>query len=241
VWRIEHGCALSLINTYTPPYGVFSMAVSPSGNALVLSYGVDFVVGSYGIGPGGVLTGPYTAYLNGYGYASWGVDITADSKYAIFDTQFNDTTVDIFVINSNGSLGNDYEFGGYGDLGDAPGAGWIRLSPDQKFLFVNDDSDKVTTLNFTEAPINLTYTGCMTTLRVPKGERLFASTGMATELPSGGGGALYVTELLDVSGIAILTINAETGCTREASASPFALSDPNSGISTLVPWPPRPF
>jgi hypothetical protein len=29
VWRIKEGCALSLINTYTPPYAVFSMAVSP--------------------------------------------------------------------------------------------------------------------------------------------------------------------------------------------------------------------
>jgi hypothetical protein len=237
VWRIEQGCALSLINTYTPPYVVFGMAVTPSGNALLISYFTDFEVGSYGIGPGGVLTGPYTTYLNGNGYAPWGLDITADSKYAIFDTQGDySASVDIFVINADGSLGNDYEF----DSGNAT-PGFVRLSPDQKYLFVNDDKETITTLNFTEAPINLTYTGCTTRLRVPKNESGLWSEGMATELPSGNGGALYVAEFWAYSSVAVLTINPETGCTKEASASPFALPDAIATIRSIVAWPPRSF
>jgi hypothetical protein len=192
---------------------------------------------SYGIGAGGVLTGPYTAYLNGNGYAPWGVDITADIKYAIFDTQGDYApVVDIFAINADGSLGTGYEFGG----GNAYLAGYPRLSPDQKFLFVNDDSEHVATLNFTEAPINLTYTGCTTKLRNPK-RVAFGSFGMATELPSGDGGALYVAEVSNGSGIAILTVNPETGCTTEAAASPYFFSDPSAAVGSATAWPPRPF
>jgi hypothetical protein len=238
VWRIKRGCTLSLINTYTPPYIAFSMAVAPNGQTLVISYETDFEVGSYGIGPGGVLIGPYTAYLNGNGYAAEGLDITADSKFAIFETQGDySASVDIFVINADGSLGNDYEF----DSGNASLAGYPRLSPDQKFLFVNDDSEHVTTLNFTEAPINLTYTGCTTKLRVPRDEPSVAAFGMATELPSGDGGTLYVAEQGNFSHIGILAVNASTGCLTEAASSPFQLTDNNARVGSVAAWPPRPF
>ena len=243
VWRIEHGCALNLVNTYSSLFATFSMAVSPNGQALVISYETDFCVGSYGIGPGGVLTGPYLAELNtNNGYAPWGVDITADSKYAIFDSQSSFTAVDIFAIDANGSLGNDYSFGGYGSLGSAKSGGFIRLNPDQKFLFVNDDGEHITTLNFTESPvINLTFTGCLTTLRVPKDEPSLFSNTMAMALPAGSGGALYVAEVGDFSHIGTFVVNPSTGCTTEAATSPFQLTDNNAALGSIAAWPPRPF
>jgi hypothetical protein len=244
VWRIEHGCTLSLLHTYTPTYGIYSMAVSPNGAALVMSYWSDFFVGSYGIGPDGTLTGPYDLGLGSNGYRPWGVDITADSKYAIIDLQSDYTAVDVFPINSNGSLDTRYyEFGGDESLGDASGGGWIWLSPDEKFLFVNDDSERLTTLNFNEANLTqgLTYTGCMTTLRVPKNEQSIWSYGMATQFTTGTGSALYVGEEFDYSTVATLAIDADTGCTTETAASPFEFSDGYATISTVEAWPPRPF
>jgi hypothetical protein len=245
VWRIKDGCALSLVNTYTATYPIFGMAVSPDGAALVISYATDYFVGSYGIGPDGALTGPYNLGLGANGYAPWGVDITADSKYAIINLQSNYTAVDVFPINSNGSLDTRYyEFGGNEDLGDAPGAGWIWLSPNEKFLFVTDNSNQVITLNFNESdlPNGLTYTGCTTTLRLAKGNPSAYAYGMATELPSGDGDELYVAELGDYSSyVSLLAIDSSTGCTTEEVASPFQLSDANAAISTVEAWPPRPF
>jgi hypothetical protein len=220
------------------------MAVSPNGTALVMSYWSDYFVGSYGIGPDGTLTGPYDLGLGSNGYRPWGVDITADSKYAIIDLQSDYTAVDVFPINSNGSLDTRYYgFGGDESLGDASGGGWIWLSPDEKFLFVNDDSERLTTLNFNEANLTqgLTYTGCMTTLRVPKNEQSIWSYGMATQFATGTGSALYVGEGFDYSTVATLTIDADTGCTTETAASPFELSDGYATISTVEAWPPRPF
>jgi len=243
VWRIEHGCTLRLLHTYTPTYGIYSMAVSPNGTALVMSYWSDFFVGSYGIGPDGTLTGPYDLGLGSNGYFPYGVDITADSKYAIIDLQSDYTAVDVFPINPNGSLNTPYyEFGGNEDLGNAPGGGWIWLSPDEKFLFVNNN-ENLTTLSFNEANLTqgLTYTGCMTTLRVPKNEQSIWSYGMATQFATGTGSVLYVGEGFDYSTVATLTIDADTGCTTETAASPFELSDGYAAISTVEAWPPRPF
>jgi hypothetical protein len=65
---------------------------------------------------------------------------------------------------------------------------------------------------------------------------------MATELPSGDGGELYVAEEGDYgSYVGLLAIDPSTGCTTEGMASPFQLSDTNAGISTVVAWPSRPF
>jgi hypothetical protein len=244
VWRIRRGCTLTLVNTYTATYPIFSMAVSPNGSALVISYSGDYFVGSYGIGPDGTLTGPYNLGLGANGYAPWGVDITADSKYAIIDLQSNYTAVDLFPINSNGSLDTHYyQFGGNESLGKAPGGGWIWLSPNEKFLFVTDNSHEVITLGFNEADPSqgVTYSGCMTTLRVPKDDGGLNAFGMATELASDAGGVLYVAEGFDYASIATLTIDPNTGCTTETAASPFELSNPNVAISTIVAWPPRPF
>jgi hypothetical protein len=211
----------------------------------VMSYWSDYFVGSYGIGPDGTLTGPYDQGLGDNGYRPWGVDITADSKYAIIDLQSDYTAVDVFPINPNGSLDTRYyEFGGNESLGDAVGGGWIWLSPNEKFLFVTDNSTQVITLNFSEAdlPNGLTYTGCTSTLRLAKGNPASIAYGMATELPSGDGGELYVAELGEYSSyIGLLAIDSSTGCTTEAPNSPFGLSDANAAISTVAAWPPRPF
>jgi hypothetical protein len=61
---------------------------------------------------------------------------------------------------------------------------------------------------------------------------------MATVVPHGAGGGLYVAEAYDFSTLGLLSIEPETGCLTEVPGSPYPLS---SGGSSLIAWPPRPF
>jgi hypothetical protein len=240
VWQIDQGCTLSLVDTYTGPYPVFSMAVAPNGKTLVISYFTDFYVGSYGIGPGGALTGPYTVFFDNNGTAPQGLDITADSEYAIVNVLSDYTALDIFPINPDGSLGNNYfQFGGSGSLGNTPGGGWIRLSPNEKFLYVTA-GEKAITLDFTELPVKVTY-GCTTTLKVPPGEPSLNSGTVAMVVPSGSGTVLYVPEVGNFSSIGLLSVNSSTGCTAEQVSSPYILTDQDAAAWFVAAWPSRPF
>jgi len=245
-WQIGAGCTLTLLESYETPYQILNMAATPNGNALLVSDYGDSSVDSFAIGSGGTLTerGPY-GVVNAE--AAWGLDITADSKLAIFDMQGfgppyddNETEINTFVINADGSLRAQGNFGADGSLGDAHSGGWVRLSPGQKFLFVSSGTN-VTTLNFTESPLNLSYSGCLTALRIPNGESTLNAGTMATVGTTGAGSGIYIAENFDFSTIALLSVNPTTGCTTETASSPFLLSDPNAGIWSLVSWPPRPF
>jgi hypothetical protein len=106
---------------------------------------------------------------------------------------------------------------------------------------VNDNQGlDITTLNFvSENPIKLSWTGCYTTARVPKGTKNPAGIGIATQFPAGSGGGLYLAESFNSASIALLDIDSKTGCTTEASTSPFSLGEKN--FNSLAIWPPRPF
>lgn len=217
------------------------MAVTPNGKTLVVSFFASSYVDSFSIGKGGALTehGPYLVGPRD----ELGVDITADSKYAIFadapGCELNCyTSVLVYAINPDGSLGEYYYFGNDGTLGNSGSLSNVWLSPNGKYLFGSigyADANQVITLNFTEDPVNVTYTGCTTSLKLPQGHNPWS---LATMSPSGTGGELYVVDGEEVS---LLAINPSTGCTREAPASPFTLSTPNADGFSLVAWPPRPF
>jgi hypothetical protein len=204
---------------------------------------LDSVVDSLSIGSDGSLTenGPYQ--LNNAGLP-WGLDITRDGKYALFNVQLIPcepvctALVAAFPIQSDGSLGPEVDFQP-GPNGPPSTGGWLRLSPNERFLFWTPvpGLSILSTLNFTENPLNITYSGCTTNLRtnVDVGS-------MATVLPSGAGGDIYVTEFMRYESVALLTIDPATGCTTEVPASPFYLGPNKDGYFTsLSGWPPRPF
>ncbi len=244
-WAIESGCTLSLLQTTPVVTGSINLAATPDGKTLVGSN--DGSVDSYAIGPNGTLTerGPYDT--NG---RALGLDITADSQYAIFAAfplclpNQCTTFVEVITINPDGSLGKEQDFGGDGSLGNTEGVGFVRLSPNEKFLYSSGgtgNTNQIITFNFTENPLNITYTGCTTNLRTVSGPIAWT---LATAETTGAGGGLYVAEgnTFDGQGsVGLLTINAATGCTTEAPSSPFSLADNNAGATSLVAWPPRPF
>jgi hypothetical protein len=242
-WAIGSGCTLHLVRTSPvniPQQAVVEgMAVTPDGKTLVLSAeaGPLCCVDSFSIGPNGTLTeqGPYHVHAS----SPLGMDITADSAFAIFGSAQNcmrDCTaspVVVFPINSNGSLGVEQDF--YDDGPSVNGPQYVRLSPDEKYLYVSTGSGvpaQVATLNFSENPLNISYAGCTTTLKSDTG----TAYSMATVTPTGTGGGLYVAE---ESRVGLLTINPATGCTSEAPSSPFSGVGPF--VSSVAAWPPRPF
>jgi hypothetical protein len=247
VWQIGTGCTLTLSNTYPIPGQVYATAVTPDGKTLLVAYSTLSDVDSFSIGSGGALTehGPYGLYNALYAVK---LDITADSKYALFDARGYGsppngnayTQVNAFPINSDGSLGTQSMFGGDESLGLAPAAGWFWLSPNGKFLY-SVSQDYVNTLNITETPtLDITYSGCATTLRSTTGSG-FYSGAIATALPTGTGGALYIPEWGNPDDdVAMLTINSTTGCTTEVKQSPFPTGQ-NGDFFSLAAWPARPF
>jgi hypothetical protein len=165
------------------------------------------------------------------------VDITADDKYAIFgeyDGGMAEVQIGIYAIDSDGSLG---EYNTFYNLGPAVGAEHLWLSPNEKFLFVSGDGHiaAVTTLNFDESVPQVTPTGCSLQVRRSAG-------GLATALPTGSGGLLYMGDFAVGSwaSVALYEINSSTGCLTEVAGSPFSSGVKGAGASVAA-WPPRPF
>jgi hypothetical protein len=243
VWSIDSGCTMTLQWTYPAtseaPQAVLLLAVTPDGKTLLPSYGT-YQLDSFSIGSDGKLTehGPY-----GIGGIGSGIDVTSDGQFALFGVEgsslYDYTEVAVFPIRSDGSLGLGYNFGGNGILGPGQGTRFVWLSPDEKFLFVTDiisKAQRITTLNFTESPVNLTYTGCIAKPRNLQG--LGELGAIYSALPSGSGGGLYAAE--DTGAVGLFSINSTTGCLQEIKGSPFAIKQP-AETTWVTAWPPRPF
>jgi hypothetical protein len=237
VFQIGAGCKLSLLGTYNAATSVSGLRVSPNGKALVVGYGYGVnQVDSFSISAKGALTenGPYAAQ-NG----AAGVDITSDSKYALFgDATGGTTQIEVFPINSNGTLGTETNFGGDGSLGTGQDSSSVSISPNGKFVYVaNNLSKQVTSLGFTESPLALSYVG-ITTLQ--DSGQIISIGGLTTASPTGNGGGLYVAEFSSPNGlVGLLQINAN-GTTTEAPTSPFN-NGQSSALLSLAAYPPRSF
>lgn len=237
VFQIGAGCKLSLLGTYNAATSVAGLRVSPNGKALVVGYGYGVnQVDSFSISSTGVLTenGPYTA-LNG----AAGVDITSDSKYAIFgDATGGTTQIEIYPINANGTLGTETSFGGNGSLGSGQDSSSVWISPNGKFVFVaNNLSKQVTSLGLTESPLAVSYVGIAT---LQNSGQIISIGGLTTASSAGNGGGLYVAEFSSPNGlVGLLQINAN-GTTTEAPTSPFN-NGQSSALLSLAAYPPRSF
>jgi len=238
VFQILSGCKLKLAGTYKAADAVAGLRAAPDFKTLVVGYGSGVnKVDSFSIAANGKLTehGPYASTAG-----ASGVDITADSAFAIFgDTTTGKAQVEIFPINSDGSLGKDNNFGGDGTLGDGVGSSNVWLSVDEKFLFVSNNSSKqVTSLAFTESP-SLSYIN-ITTLNDPSND-IISTGGIATVLATGNGSYVVVAEDGSPdSFVGLLQINGD-GSTTEISGSPYEVTGGGPGLQSLMVGPPRPF
>jgi hypothetical protein len=207
-----------------------------------------------------------TGFTDGNGGMPSGVDVTKDSKYAIFGdvTGPNPThgvteleTVPLPMI-CPGAVTTDYGGGitasgiGLGGFIDSTN---VWLSPNEKFIYVTNNGPNApqgfTTVDYAEpaitglagafpnppcTPLHTNPTGLLS----PNGG-FFEPNGIQTSLTTGTGARVYVAEYGSPppSAVALLKVDA-SGCTQEAAGSPFA--DPSiKGGNQLNAWPPRPF
>jgi hypothetical protein len=237
VFQISGGCKLTLLGTYNTAGSVAGLRVTPDGKTLVVGYGYGAnSVDSFSLSSKGVLkeNGPYPA-LNGPA----GVDITSDSKYAIFgDATAGTTQLEVFPIQSNGTLGSEASFGGDGSLGSGQDSSSVWISPNGKFVYVSNNlSKQVTSVGFSESQLSMSYVG-ITTLN--DSSQVISIGGLTTASPTGNGGGIYVAEFSSPDGlVGLLQINAD-GTTIEAPGSPFS-NGQSSSLLSVAAYPIRTF
>jgi hypothetical protein len=200
-------------------------------------------------------------FTDGNGGLPAGVDITADSLYAIFGDANTSpaapTEVEVALLPINCRAAVTRDFGGLAhvntNLGTGKSSDNVWLSPSEAFIYVtNNVSKQMTTIGYIE-PYTLALVppgNCSaghhnpTTLHTA-GTTYTIPAGIQTSTTTGTGSRLYVAEYGDPSEVALLGVDA-AGCTQEAPASPF--TDPQSnftsnahGSYSLNVHPARPF
>lgn len=254
-------CVLSFSNDLTVS-GLLSgipiaMATSPgyqsNGSILVVAYS-DGSIESFAISggtpsPNGDLEDSTLNKL----YASFpeSIDITQDGHFAIFGDNPGMrpyTNVEIYNISSGhlGMMAKTYHGLGTGITGTPNGSANVRLSPDEKLLYVsNNSSGQVTALNFNKGNGQLTY-GCTSPSLKNFEDTFYFTTGIAIEGTTGSGSVLWVGEDAvgtgtNAIGIVIVTAGSGGMCTlTESTKSP--VSDPRAqALTSLSAFPLRPF
>jgi hypothetical protein len=175
-----------------------------------------------------------------------GVDITSDGHFAVFGdipTVNGFTTVEVSDI-SGGSLKATKVYGSDGSLGSAINSNNVALSPDETVLYISNNSSGQVTAAFFDKSTGVVTNGCVSPVMRKFFGTWFFTGGVATLLPNGTGGPVYVAEWGGgfSSSIGVLALQKSGGsCTlSETAYSP--VKDSNSiGLLTVGVYPPRPF
>jgi DNA-binding beta-propeller fold protein YncE len=210
------------------------------GNTMVVTYG-DGSVGSFGVAAGVPIAHDDAQYLPGVreDFIPGAVDISRDGHYAIFGGGSTASEVQVSDI-SSGKIMPPKVY----KLGPAWSSDSVRLSPDESLLYVSNSSGGRVTVAFFERKTGQVRQGCTSDPLKGFYAKFTYIGAVATELPEGVGGILYVPEY-DANGrsnIGLLRFTpTRTGCTlTELEQSPVAGS-PGSALLSIAPYPPRPF
>ena len=210
------------------------------GNIMVVTYG-DGSIESFDISGGVPVSNGDLQYSTGStgDVLPNGVTITQDGHYAIFGDASTVTTVEVSDI-SSGSLTPTVPY----VLGSGWNSGNVQLSPDEKFLFVTNDSSGQVTAAFFDSATGTVSPGC--TSDTLKGfYTTFAYAGnIGLQLTTGAGGALYVPEFSSTGealiGIVDFTPNGATCTLTEAAKSPVADPSVYGYLLSLAVYPAAP-
>jgi len=246
-YKILLGCKLKYLGSI-PAAGMNGglpdgAKVTPNNKTVVVAY-VDGSVGSYSISTTGKLAligQEATSTLA----AAAGVDITADSKWAIFGDASGIPEVDVAPISSSGKLGATVN---YQYVAQGANSNNVLLSPDESVLFVTTNSTGAigaVAFNKTTGVVDPTH-GCSSNTLKNFFQNWFYLSGLALANTTGGGGFVYGAEFGFPSGVAIVKYTPHVSgedefCDlTETSTSP--VSDPASNsLLSIGVFPPRPF
>jgi hypothetical protein len=227
-FQVQAGCTLSFVDDVFAAglNGGVVDGMAIHGNIMVVTYG-DGSIESFDISGGVPVSNGDQQNSTGSkdDHLPNGVAITQDGHYAIFGDASTVTTVEVSDI-SAGQLSPTIAYG----LGPSWNSGNVRLSPDEKVLFVSNDSAGQVTAAFFDSATGKVYPGC--TSNTLKGFYTnFAYAGnIGLQLATGAGGAVYVPEFVSggtiLLGIVDFTSNG-TACTLAESANS-PVSDPQA-------------
>lgn len=246
-YQILSGCKLKYLGSVpaTGMNGGFpdGTKATPNGKTVVVAY-ADGSIGSYKISSTGKLT-LIGQELTSTGAFAVAVDITADSKWAIFGDASGVPEADVAPISSLGKLGATVN---YQYLDQGANSQYVLLSPDESVLFVsNTTTGAVGAVAFdkTTGVLDPTHSCSSNTLKNFDATWFYMS-GLASASTTGGGAEVYGAEFGFPSGIAIVKFTPHQSgedeyCDlTETSTSP--TSDPASNaLLSIGVYPPRPF
>jgi hypothetical protein len=242
-FQIQAGCTLSFVSD-TSAVGlngglVNGMAIH--GSTMVVTYG-DGSIESFNISNGVPLSNGDAENSAGSvnDQLPDGVDITADGHYAIFGDASTVTTLEVADI-STGKLTPTIAY----DVGASWNSGSVRLSPNEKLIFVTNDSGGAVTAVRFDRTTGTISPGCTSgPLKGFYSSWSYAGAA-AMQLPTAVGGLLYIPEFgsngYSSIGIVQLTSNG-TSCTlAEVSGSPIVDNSDPSALLSIGVYPVRPF
>ena len=241
-FRMRPGCKLDFSGEVHAGglSGGIAEGLAIRGKLMVVTYG-DGSLGSFDVSNGLPVAHDDMRYAPGVreDFNPGAVDITRDGHYAIFGGGATQTEVQVADI-SSGRLATPTVY----KLGPAWGAGSVRLSPDERLLYVSNSAGGRVTAAFFDKSTGKLKKGC-TSAPLKGFYKSFTYIGaVATELPSGSGGLLYVPEFDSHGGsrIGILRLGwSSGGCSLSETTDSPARSSSGAALLSIGVYPPRPF
>jgi hypothetical protein len=242
-FTVEPGCTLAFVGdvfTVGLNTGVVG-ALAIHGPTMIVTYG-DGSIESFNI-TGGVPVSNGDAQ-NSSGFANDhlpnGVDITADGHYAVFADASTVTTLEVSDI-SSGKLTPTIAY----DVGNSWNSGDARLTPDESFIIVSNNSGGAVTAVPFDKTSGKIYAGCSSgPLRGFYSTWSYAGA-VALQLPSARGGLIYVPEFgsngYSSIGVVQLTGTGKSCTLAETASSPIVDDSDHSSLLSIGIYPVRPF
>ena len=255
-FALASGCGLTFLSDVSAvgKQGGSISGMAVHGTLLVVAYG-DGSIESFDVSNGAPVSHNDLQNSNGYGGAAViapnnngnlpaSVDITQDGKFAIFGDIAAATIVEVSSL-ASGKLDRTKVY----RVGDGIDAGNIRLSPDERLLYIANSEAGTVAAAFFDSATGIVSPGCTSpTLQGFNGRPWLGS--VVTRDTTGTGGVVYVAEFgrdyqeinhgpSSEVGILAITSNGTTCTLNETSNSPVTLGSP--GVLSIGVYPPRPF
>jgi 6-phosphogluconolactonase (cycloisomerase 2 family) len=239
-FAIQAGCGLQFLGDIAPlgKHGGDVKGMAVHGNLMVVTYG-DGSIESFNISSGIPVSNGDLQNATGYTTDRFpnGVDITKDGHYAVFGDMSTTTTVEVSDI-SSGKLTKTILY----NFTTAANSNSVYLSPDETLLYIVNSGTGQVSAEFFDAGSGKITKGCTSNrLKGFDGNWNFMSSPV-TQLNTGTGSVLYVSEFGSTSGVAALNVTSSAGkcALTEATGSPFV--DPDSTfLLSIGVYPPRSF
>ncbi len=241
-FQMQPGCTLQFIGDVHAQglNGGLAEGMAIHANMMVVAYG-DGSIESFDISSGMPVSNGDAQYSTGSrdDHAPDAVDITRDGHYAIFGGGSTAAAVEVSDI-SSGKLTPTAVY----SLGSAWNSGSVRLSPDERVLYVSNSSGGRVTAAFFDKTTGKVRQGCTSSPLRGFFTKFTYAGAVATELVTGAGGLVYVPEFAtgSKSYIGVLRFTSTgTGCTLTETANSPVAGSPASALLSIGVYPPRPF